>query len=644
MKTEWQRITDLFAQALDLPDAERLEFLKSLHAKEPAIAAEVASLLESHDDAMDFMSKPVDYKLVTDAIKAVDKAALKLVPGSVAFGFRIEKFLGEGAFSQVYLARDLNLDRMVALKITAATGREAQTMAVLDHEHIVRVYSEHLDEPARRRMICMQYIAGVGLRKIIKGLWENGEAPNSGRDITAQIDAIAKEPTAFNAELAAERLEFEKLSFVEAVATIGIKVALALEHAHRHKILHLDVKPENILFNTYAKPMLADFNISVSREQGDGQGDGVYGGTAGYMAPEHMQAFATGKAESFQSLHATADVYALGVVLMELLTGRLPDASPYRRDMSEAEHELALVLHRCMSRLPHERFQTAGDMAAALQGYIQNRRIHARLPVPSTLVRMSLKSPVRALVVFSIVPQVFGSLVNIFYNHSRIVTALNTAQKEAFNFLLVAANPILYAFCVGYVIWFAMPIIRFVKLDRPVEYRDVTPELRQRVVQLPNVLMLMTTIGWLSGYFIFPFGIQALSDPLDVRVFTHFAISFVLSWIVSMTYSYLYVQVLVVRVLYPRMLVGAQDPRAMAAEDLAGLTKRFKIFQALAGVIPLAAAILALGIMPLDYMQIDDLGFRILLLALISSGTAGFIISLRTSSLLSRTVYALTGR
>src|SRR6185295_13233163 len=103
-----------------------------------------------------------------------DKAPMALLPGAKVDDFEIVRLLGRGAFGHVYLARQISLDRLVALKISANRGSEGRTMARLEHQHIVQVFSEKVDPDFNQRLLCMQLVPGIGLDKIIGALHVKG--------------------------------------------------------------------------------------------------------------------------------------------------------------------------------------------------------------------------------------------------------------------------------------------------------------------------------------------------------------------------------------------------------------------------------------------------------------------------------------
>src|SRR5262249_4326106 len=108
--------------------------------------------------------------------------------------FELIRVLGSGSFAKVFLPRQLSLDRQVALKISANRGSEAKTLASLEHDHIVHVFSELVDRQENLRLLCMQYVAGTTLDRIIQHLRQRNPSTWSGRAILEAIDDLSAVP------------------------------------------------------------------------------------------------------------------------------------------------------------------------------------------------------------------------------------------------------------------------------------------------------------------------------------------------------------------------------------------------------------------------------------------------------------------
>jgi serine/threonine protein kinase len=269
--------------------------------------------------------------------------------------FELQEVLGTGAFGTVWKARDSLLDRTVALKIprNGALGtlaerdrfvREARAAAQLRHERIVAVHEvgEHEAQP----YIVSDFIEGVNLAE-----WLSGKA----------------------------------CTFREA-ATWVAQVADALQFAHDHGVIHRDIKPSNLMLDRDGRLNVMDFGLA-KRDAGEitMTHDGQVLGTPAYMAPEQI--------EQAHNVDGRADVYALGVVLYQLLTGELPfrgttrmlldqvrhdEARPPRKLNDRIPRDLETICLKAMAKEPGRRYAAARELMDDLQRFLSNEAIRAR--------------------------------------------------------------------------------------------------------------------------------------------------------------------------------------------------------------------------------------------------------------------------
>jgi serine/threonine protein kinase/tetratricopeptide (TPR) repeat protein len=238
--------------------------------------------------------------------------------GRVVAGFVLEAELGRGAFGRVFLGRQPDLaDRPVAVKVSAKFPGEWKTLARLQHAHIVPVYSVH--RHGRFHVACMPYLGRTTLADVI-GQWR-ASTLNAGGGPTAP--ASGGEPPTPPRPPAATPIQPapDHPSRLGWVLTVGARLAEALAHAHERGVLHRDIKPANVLLTDDGRPMLLDFNLAADAAEATTHD---IGGTPRYMAPEQLAALATDRGAH----SARSDVYALGLVLCELLAGRLPFDDP----------------------------------------------------------------------------------------------------------------------------------------------------------------------------------------------------------------------------------------------------------------------------------------------------------------------------
>lgn len=579
--------------------------------------------------------------------------------------FEIVRQLGEGGFAQVYLARQLSLGRLVALKVGPNRGQEARTLASLEHDNIVQVFTETVLATRDVRLLCMQYVPGATLQDVLDALPAKDRQVGTGKDYLAALDRVCTHHDEFRPAALLDRETIAQGDFSEAVCWIGVKLAEALAFAHQQGILHRDIKPANILINAYGRPFLADFNLAHRLQPEEGR-ESLFGGTLAYMSPEHLEAFAAKDAEALDTVDERADLYGLGLVLYELHTGRHPYPLPWEQGLPRevwvsrlAQERSAgppplspldpnkpsgveAVLCRCLEPDPKDRLQSAGELATALAQCRQFRSACNRLPPLPTWAQPLQRHPFAALLALAFIPNLIGSLVNIAYNTIHIVGHLTASQREVFNKTVLLYNGLAYPVLVGVTCWLLIRLRRGWR--RILEGEDLSEteraQLRRQARYMIVWSMVGTSLGWLPGGFIFPTVIHTFAEPLSWDTFGHFIISFTVSGLIAVTYCYLGSSWIVLRVLDPVFWAHQVGESGGLREEVRRHPPRLGLFQCLAGIIPLAGAIL----MVLSGAEAYGvLWFRLLVCALIVLGIIGFIIAVRICQYLNR-VLVVYGR
>src|SRR5262245_36457081 len=271
-------------------------------------------------------------------------------------GYEVEAVLGRGGMGIVYKARDLRLGRRVALKMLLAGAyaapeererflREAEAVAGLRHANIVQVHGagDHDGRP----YFTMEYVEGGSLAQRLSG------TPQPARQAAALLATLAE----------------------------------AVQAAHQGGIVHRDLKPGNVLLTADGTPKISDFGLARRLQGGAGlTQSGVPVGTPSYMAPEQARG-------QTRAIGPAVDVYALGAILYELLTGRPPcraetaaetglqvicqEPAPPSRLKAKVPRDLETICIKCLRKEPETRYASAGALADDLTRYGEGRPIQA---------------------------------------------------------------------------------------------------------------------------------------------------------------------------------------------------------------------------------------------------------------------------
>lgn len=338
--------------------------------------------------------------------------------GDIFQGFVLRDVLGRGTFAQVYLAEQIGLaSRPVALKVTRKLGREANRLARLQHANIVPIFSFHASK--NWQAICMPYFGRQTLDQIVRSVRKS--LPKSGQEMFSTVAACADRTVAtthsqadgtssVKPSEAASRGELRdvlsQLSYVDAAVLIAAQIADGLVHAHSLNILHLDLKPANVLLSDHGQPMLLDFNLAFDREREERT---RFGGTIPYMAPEQLVEMMRSRERQAQGLSWEAprenlvdgrtDLFAVGVMLFELLTGQLPfphspeGIDPYAHGLESRKGrlpsvrainpavpaEIDAVIRKLLDPTMANRYPNAAALREDLLNYLEHRPLsHVR--------------------------------------------------------------------------------------------------------------------------------------------------------------------------------------------------------------------------------------------------------------------------
>lgn len=366
----WQRAKALLEEALQKPASEREAFVHET-AQDDEVLSLVLQLLESHEHLDDFLAPPALSEVGTSD---TDRD----------FGrFRLEGVLGRGGGSVVHRAVETATGRAFALKILSPAAaltplargrlqREAESASRLSHEGIIRVHE--IGEEAGLPYILMDYVDGKTLSDEIRRL---REAPSS--------EGILPSP--------------ETEEYARVVAELIQRVTEAVTHAHNARLVHRDIKPQNIIIDNERRPYLLDLGLVKDLHEPTLSATGDLEGTPNYMSPEQIR--------SHMTVDHRTDIYSTGVVLYELLTLKRPfDAATQSEVLKKILREeppsakavnpnvptdLNTICMCALEKRPEDRYDSAMLLAEDLQRFLSLKAIKARPVSPLGRFSRSLR-------------------------------------------------------------------------------------------------------------------------------------------------------------------------------------------------------------------------------------------------------------
>jgi serine/threonine protein kinase len=337
----WQQVQNVLEKALELAPGERSAFLDRACSSDPSLRHEVETLLASSDGVR------------SSFLQSSSTLRVTLTPGTKLGEYEVKSLVGSGGMGEVYRAHDSRLGRDVAIKVlpslfSADSGRlrrfelEARAAAALNHPNILAVFQMGTYEGAP--YLVSELLEGETLR---------------------------------------DQIRRGRLSVRKAIAC-GVQIVHGLAAAHEKGIVHRDLKPENLFVTKDERVKILDFGLAkLTQPQSssehsaptlsEGTEPGVVMGTVGYMSPEQVRG---------QTADHRADIFAFGAILYEMLAGKRAFDKPTSPDtMSAILNEdppgisqvatnipsaLQRLVHRCLEKNPEQRFQSASDLAFAL--------------------------------------------------------------------------------------------------------------------------------------------------------------------------------------------------------------------------------------------------------------------------------------
>ncbi|HEY1895164.1 MAG TPA: protein kinase [Terracidiphilus sp.] len=363
----YQQIDALVEAALQMDGTRRLDFLQRACGSDQDLLERVSALLKGHETAEDFLEKPAFEAWARDVAEANSTRTLE---GRQVGRYRVLSHLGAGGIGEVWLARDTELSREVALKFlspelagdsdqTRRFRREARAASSLNHPNLVTIFD--IGEFEGQQFIAQEYVPGKTVREVLAG------GPFS----------------------------------TETAAQVAAQIAGGLQAAHAAGVIHRDIKPENIMIRPDGVVKVLDFGIARLLEDAKAGNQkpstgltraGIIVGTARYMSPEQARGL---------PVDGRSDLFSLGVVLYEMVTGAAPfsgatpsdilaailthEPAPLSRSSRNVPSEFDRVIRRCLAKDPAARYPSAQALEQDLRRMAVQPKASRSNVVPLTI-------------------------------------------------------------------------------------------------------------------------------------------------------------------------------------------------------------------------------------------------------------------
>jgi serine/threonine protein kinase len=355
--------------------------------------------------------------------------------GDTVGEFRLLASLGRGVRGAVFLAEQPGLaNRVVVLKITPRDGREHLSLARLQHPHIVPLYSVQDLVERDLRLLCMPYLGGTPLTRILNELEPIPVGRRRGQDLLEALNRVQSEAPLSVPNQGPARQFLARASYLQAVCWLGACLADALADAHRRDLVHLDLKPSNILIAADGTPLLLDFHLARPPIRPNDPAQPWIGGTPHYMSPEQRLAMSEihSGVGSTVGVDGRSDIYALGLVLFRALggaisNGPLPMHPCKIRRLPGVPAGMVDIVGRCLAPDPRDRYPDAALLGEDLRRQlgdlplrgVRNRSVVERLRKWGRRHPQALPVAVRAIAAAA-VPLVSAWLIAIGDARQRI--------------------------------------------------------------------------------------------------------------------------------------------------------------------------------------------------------------------------------
>ncbi|MEM7453655.1 MAG: serine/threonine-protein kinase [Planctomycetota bacterium] len=554
-------------------------------------------------------------------------------PGDTVDDFDLLARLGKGAFASVYLARQNSMQRLVALKISADQGVEGQTLAQLDHPHIVRVYDQRVIGEPPVRLMYMQYIAGGSLLDVIRKI--DGE--RTGPEFVAALNKILDD-TGEPAPVESGYREWLSASdWNQVVSRIGAQLSDALEYSHEHGVLHRDIKPANVLVDLHGFPKLVDFNISFSSEVAGTTAASFFGGSLAYMSPEQLEACSIDHKRQPGDLGAATDIYSLGIVLYELICSRRPfdvsseglDQSGFlnemvrcrrnglveeeRKAVANGNELLTDAVERCLEPREKKRFQSASTLSRQLR-WAADKTISAYVEKPAKWwhwKKLVAAYPFLTFIFVGLAIAIFATEFVTFYN---LQEAVDLNDEHMFDRIRSRINIVVFPLVMLVCVLILRPIINALRSVRQNSISQASGKQKEKGqsasedsklllpderfssavllnLNLGHYLAIAFMVSWTVSGFLYPIFLTSAGAAVTPSTWYNFVLSHVVAGLITGSYLFCSFTAFSLVAIHPRLMLGTlkREIDVETRPDLRKIQSRTVFYQILAIAAPLAA-------------------------------------------------------
>ncbi len=567
-----------------------------------------------------------DARIETSAMLAMRKAKGKYKPGDSVDDFELLSILGRGGFATVFLARQKSMQRLVALKISSDQGAEPQTLAQLDHPNIVRVYDQRqIAETAEhnQRLLYMQYVPGGTLMDALNRMRSVAE-PDAWTGATF-LHAVGEHMHERGQSIDGDanvRSELAALTWPQTVARIGRQLALALHYAHGKAVLHRDLKPANVLLTSEGMAKLVDFNVSFCSKVEGASPQAYFGGSLPYMSPEQIEVCNPEYSKAAEDLTERSDIFSLGVLLFELLTGKRPFDDPVpaanwgsvldfmseqrlvglpRSRIEEAfgtHHLLRHAIMKCLEPAEERRFKSGQELAMILQSCESGTLDEILFPVEVSWKRSMLENVVLVVAIMTVIPSALAALFITNYN---LVESVPDASHGLFKRVREIINGIAFPLAGILILSFCLPVAAAMRLvRRRGRQSDLTERQRQtlrnsveRAPLLGHWCASICVIEWFLAGLLYPIVLGTFGE-LTPYAWADFFGSHLLAGLTVAAYTFFGVTLVAVWY-WQNQLLGSNLTEGLLSgkpRSLLFLNRLVPIYQMVSALIPMASVAL----------------------------------------------------